>query len=153
MLRHGKFFNRLWLVLLTVLLSACAATQAPIDDTDLRLQAASQAFGGRYDYLIVTADGRWADQAAVSFGQVFGPNQLSRDLASRLMKANTTPVRMLVSGQNRQKTLQVLRDAFSLLNQQRLPQLELLFLGHADDAPEIRQWVEKAGGRFRFAAF
>jgi len=153
MFRRGNLSNSLWLMLFSVLLSACAATQAPIDDSDLRLQAASQAFGGRYDYLIVTADGRWADQAAVGLSQVFGPNQLSRDLASRLMKANTQPVRMLVSGINRQKTLQVIRDAFSILSPQQLPQLELLLLGHADDAPEVRQLVEKAGARFRFAAF
>ena len=138
---------------MAVLLSACAATQAPIDDSDLRLQAASQAFGGPYDYLIVPASGPWADSAVVSAGQIFGPNQLSRDLATRLLKAATGPVRMLVSGHNRQKTLQVIRGAFSLIHRHDLGQLEFLFLGHAGDAPVVRQLVTAVGGHFRFADF
>ena len=153
MLSRSLLTHRLWWLLWSVLLVACTASRAPIDDSDLRLQAASHAFGGRYDYLIVTASGLWKDQAVLGIGRILGPNQLSRDLATRLLKAVNTPVRMLVTGHNRQKTVQVIRDAISFVRQQQLAQLEFLFLGHADDAGEIRRLVEQVGGRYRFAAF
>ncbi len=156
MIRHRLLTRRLWLllpVLGSVFLCACTATRAPIDDSDLRLQAASHAFGGHYDYLIVTASGRWKDQAALGVGRILGPNQLSRDLATRLLKAAKSPVRILVSGHNRQKTLRVIQDAFSFVRRQRLAQLEFLFLGHADDAEAVRRMVGQVGGRYRFKAF
>ncbi len=143
----------LWLIFSLMLLNACAANRAPIDDSDLRLQAASHSFGGKYDYLLVTASGRWADQAALSIGKMIGPDQLSRDLATRLLQAAKQPVRIMVSGQNREKTLRVIRDAFSFTHGQRLTQLEFLFLGHAGDADAVRQQVVASGGKFRFAAF
>jgi len=152
-MQYKILINAGWWLLSLLLLVACAGTRAPVDDSDLRLQAASKAFGGRYDYLIVTADGLWADQAAVEMSRVIGPNQLSRDLASRLLQAAAHPVRILVSGHNRQKTLQVIRDAFSFTQGQRLTQLEFLFLGNPDDAQKLRPLVEAVGGRFRFAAF
>ncbi len=153
MFRHLISPSSLLWIVLSAFLCACTEVRPPVDDSDLRLQAANQAFGGHYDYLLVTASGQWADQAAMGLSQVFGPHQLSRDLASRLLKANTRPVRMLVSGHNRGKTLQVIRNAFSFMPKQKLPHLEFLFLGHAGDAQEVQRLVAEVGGNYRFAAF
>ncbi len=146
-------WQRFGFVLLCTLITACSATRTPVDDSDLRIQAASHAFGGSYDYLIVTASGRWKDQAALGIGQIIGPNQLSRDLASRLLKAENQPLRIVVSGQNREKTLRVITDAFSFIRQQRLTQLEFLFLGHPGDSEQVSKLVAQTGGQYRFATF
>jgi hypothetical protein len=138
---------------LAALLGGCAATQAPPDDTDLRLQAASHAFGGRYEYLVVRSAGTLGDSLFRNVTGITGPSQMARDLATRMAPAENAPVRVLVTGADPAKTLQVIRDAFGFHATGGLPGLEFLFLGEPADEDEVRALVQRAGGRMRFAPF
>lgn len=137
----------------TALLGGCAATQAPPDDTDLRLQAASHAFGGRYEYLVIRSAGTLGDGLFMNVTGITGPSQMARDLATRMAPAENTPVRVLVTGADPEKTLRVIRDAFGFHGKGKLPGLEFLFLGEPAHADEVRALVQGAGGRMRFAPF
>lgn len=131
-------------------LAGCLATK-PVDDADLRLQAASAAFGGDYEYLIVGSAGKLADEAFIAISRATGPSAMARDLGTRIAPARDRPVRVMVTGADGKKTLQVIEDAFSL--HERLPHLEFLFLGEPGDAPRVREIVEGAGATFHFAPF
>jgi hypothetical protein len=139
--------------LAAALLAACAATTAPPDDTDLRLQAATHAFGGRYQYLVIRSAGTFADGLFTSFNSITGPSEMARDLATRMAPAENSAVRILVTGPDARKTLGVIRDAFGFHGSGRLPGLEFLFLGEPASEAEVRKLVEAAGGRMRFAPF
>ena len=141
------------LVALTLAISACASTRPPPDDTDLRLQAANHFFGGRYDYLIIHSAGEFADALFPDSGQTSGPSQVARDLAAQLAQAQSTSLRIMVSGVGRKKTLAVIRDAFAIHAGSRLPGLEFLFLGEPEDEATVRELVQSVGGVLRFAPF
>ncbi len=133
--------------------SGCAATTAPPDDTDLRLQAASHAFGGRYEYLVIRSSGPLADRLFTNVAGITGPSDMARDLATRLAPAELQPVRILVTGPDPEKTLKVIRDALGFHRKSRLPHLEFLFLGEPAQEAEVRALVEATGGRMRFAPY
>jgi hypothetical protein len=153
MTRTCRFARRLAAAAFAVLLAGCAAMQAPPDDTQLRLQAASQAFGGRYEYLVIQSAGTFADGLYMSVTGITGPSQMARDLATRMAPAENAPVRLLVTGADAAKTLRVIRDAFGFHSKGKLPGLEFLFLGEPADADAVRALVQAAGGRMQFAPF
>jgi hypothetical protein len=141
------------LIAWTTMLAGCSATQKPPDDSDLRLQAASHQFGGRYEYLIIHSAGELGDSLFTGLARITGPSEMARDLATRLTAAEKGQLRILVSGMDAKKTLDVIRDAFTFHGKNRLPGLEFLFLGEPADEAEVRRLVEGVGGRMRFAAF
>lgn len=139
--------------MLVALLAGCAATQAPPDDTDQRLRAATQAFGAPYEYLVIRSAGRLGDGLFVGVSGLVGPSQMARDLATRMAPAENNPVRLLVTGTDADKTLSVIRDAFGFHGKGALPGLEFLFLGERTHEPEVRPLVQAAGARMLFAPF
>jgi hypothetical protein len=136
-----------------LILAGCAATTPPADDTQARIDAASAAFGGDYDYLVVGSRGRFQDRAFVAFHRTVGPSDLARDLATHMAAAESQPVRIMVTGREVDKTRQVILDAFGFFRGLRLPHLEFLYLGTERFEPEIRRAVEGVDGRMRFAPF
>jgi hypothetical protein len=144
---------RTMLVLAALILSACASTKPPPDDTDLRLQAANHYFGGRYEYLIVHSSGELADKISSQTSSLTGASQVARDFATRLARAEKSPLRILISGADPKRTLKVIRDAFAFHASSNLPGLELLFLGEPRHEATVRKLVQGVGGTFRFAAF
>jgi hypothetical protein len=106
-----------------------------------------------YQYLLIHSAGTLGDGLFTELSRLTGPSQMARDLATRIAPAEHTPVRILVSGTDPAKTLQVIRDAFAIHRHSRLPRLEFLFLGEPSLREEVRALVESAGGRMRFAAF
>jgi len=140
-------------VAFALLLGACAATTAPRDDLDLRLQAASAAFGGSFDYLMVGSAGRLGDSLFVNFTRLTGPSKMARALARRLAPGASRPVRILVTGADTAKTVRVIFDALELQGERRLPHLEFLYLGEPAWAARVRRAVERRGARFRFAPY
>ena len=141
------------LITFSLLIGACASTQPPPDDTDLRLQAARHFFAGRYEYLIIHSAGQLADTLFVQTTELSGPSQMAQDLATRLALAEKTTLRIMVSGADRQKTLDVIRDAFAVHGSDQLPGLEFLFLGEPKDETTVRKLVESVGGVLHFAPF
>ena len=139
--------------IISMTLGGCAAMQAPPDDSDLRLQAATHAFGGGFAYMIIHSSGSLGDSVFLNLSRVAGTTPLARELSARLALAEHGELRILVSGQDAQKTLDVIRDAFADHGQGRLPGLEFLFLGEPGHAATVRRLVEAAGGRMRFAPF
>ena len=137
----------------TMALGGCAAVRAPPDDSDLRLQAASHAFGGGFAYMIIHSSGSLGDSVFLNLSRVTGTTPLARELSARLAQAEHGELRILVSGQDAHKTLDVIRDAFADHGQGSLPGLEFLFLGEPRHAATVRRLVEAAGGRMRFAPF
>lgn len=135
------------------LLAGCAATHKPPDDSDLRLQAASHAFGGRYEYLVIHSAGELGDSLVSGLTRITGPSEVARDLATRLAVAGKGQLRILVTGPDAARTLDVIRDAFTFHRKNRLPGLEFLFLGEPTQEAEVRKLVNSVGGRMRFAAF
>ena len=148
-----KAFKACTLCLAALVLIACAGQTTQSSDTDLRLQAADHAFGGHFEYFIVHPAGAWTDKAAVGLAEVFGRSTLAESLAARMAPATAKPVRLLVSGANADKTLQVIIQAFDLIDEVRLAHLELLYLGVARHEASVRQRAERAGARMRFALF
>ena len=142
------------IVVTTVAVGAgCAVNQAEPDDSDLRLESASHAFGGRFDYLIVKSAGEVADRAFVEYSRTTGSSDLAKKLVARLAPAEGKPVRIMVTGQNSEKTLQVILDALAAYQGRRLPYLELLYLGEPGYAPRIESAVRELGGSFHFQPF
>ena len=140
-------------LLATVTLIGCTGAYKPADDTDLRLQAASHAFGGRFEYLVVHSAGKLADGVVKGIGGILGPSQTARDLATRLIDAQKGTLRILVTGADPARTMTVIRDAFSFHAKNRLPGLEFLFLGEPAQEADVRSLVEGVGGTMRFAPF
>ena len=148
-----KAFKACTLGIAVLALIACAGQTTNQSDSDLRLQAADHAFGGRFEYFIVHPAGAWTDQAAVGLADLFGRSTLAESLAARMAPATANPVRLLVTGANADKTLQVIIQAFDLIDEVTLPRLELLYLGVARHESTVRERAERAGARMRFAVF
>ena len=138
-------------LLLATGLAGCAS--APPDDTERRIAAATAAFGGSYRYQVIKSAGSFKDGAYVTSSKLTGPQQLALDLSKLIAPAETESVRLLVTGPDGQKNVQVIRDAFSLYDGRALPNLEFLYLGQAEQETPIREIVESHGARFRFAPF
>ena len=95
-----------WLALAlaaSVALAGCVTARPP--DLDPRLDAASAAFGGGFDYVYVPSDGRLADEAFLAMSRVAGPQKIARDLATLMATAETQSVRVMVTGPSKQKTV------------------------------------------------
>jgi len=140
-------------MLAVLALAACAATTPPRDDLDLRLQAATAAFGGNFDYLMVGSAGRLGDTLFVNFTRVTGASKMAQALAQRLAPGASRPVRILVTGADTAKTVQVILDALDLQGERRLPHLELLYLGEPAREDRVRRAVKSHGAHFRFAPY
>lgn len=132
-------------------LAGCSTTKTP--DLDPRLEAAIAAFGGKFDYVYVPSKGRLADQAFLAMSRVAGPSEVARDLASLMAEAETQPVRVMVTGPSGEKTLQVIRDAFSFYEGRRIPFLEMLYVGDPAYEARIATEVSAVGAVFRFAPY
>ena len=142
------------LVLMAVALGAgCAVNQTQPDDSDLRLEAASHTFGGRFDYLIVKSAGEVADRAFIEYSRTTGSSNLAKKLAARLAPAENKSVRIMVTGQNSEKTLQVILNALAAYRGRRLPHLQFLYLGEPGYASRIESVIRELGGSFHFQPF
>ena len=135
----------------SVALAGCVTARPP--DLDPRLEAASAAFGGRYDYVYVPTEGRLADEAFLAMSRVSGPQKIARDLATLMVRAETQPVRIMVTGPEEEKTLRVVLDALSFYEGRQIPHLELLYLGDPTHEALIAREVSKVGGKLRFAPY
>ena len=134
-----------------VALAGCA-TERP-RDLDPRIEAAIAAFGGGFEYLYVPGGGRLADQAFLAMARVAGPRQISRDLATLFAPAETTPVRVMVTGPSEEKTLHVILDALTFYEGRRIPHLEVLFLGKPSYEARLARELSKVGAALRFAPY
>ena len=143
-----------WLALVltaTIALSGCATTRPP--DFDPRLAAATEAFGGSFDYVYVPSEGRLADDAFLAMSRVAGPRKIARDLASLMATAETEPTRVLVTGPVGRKTLRVILDALTFYEGRRIPHLELLYLGESSHEALLARELSKVGATLRFAPY
>ena len=82
-----------------------------------------------------------------------GVSDLAKKLAARLAPAENKPVRIMVTGQNSEKTLQVILDALAAYRGRRLPHLQFLYLGEPGYAPRIESVIRELGGSFHFQPF
>ena len=143
-----------WAVLVlvaSVVLAGCATSRPP--DLDPRIEAATAAFGGRFDYVYVPSEGRLADEAFVVISRVTGPRKIARDLATLMAPAETQPVRVMVTGPSGPKTLRVVVDALSYYEGRRIPHLELLYLGEPTHEAVLAREIAKVGAVLRFAPY
>ena len=143
-----------WMALVvaaSIALAGCVTARPP--DLDPRLQAASAAFGGQYDYVYVPTKGRLADEAFLAMSRVSGPQKIARDLATLMVTAETQPVRIMVTGPEEEKTLRVVLDALSFYEGRQIPHLELLYLEDPTHEALIAREVSKVGGKLRFAPY
>ena len=144
----------LWLALViaaSIALAGCVTARPP--DLDPRLEAATAAFGGRFDYVYVPSDGRLGDEAFLAISRVAGPQKIARDLATLMAPAETQPVRVMVTGPAEQKTVRVVLDALSFYEGRQIPNLELLFLGEPSHEALLAREISKVGGVLRFAPY
>ena len=144
----------LWTALVlavSIALAGCVTTRPP--DLDPRLEAATAAFGGKFKYVYVPTDGRLADEVFLATSRVAGPQKIARDLATLMAPAETDPVRVMVTGPNEEKTLQVVLDALSFYEGRQIPKLELLYLGAPTQEAVLAREVAAVGGVFRFAPY
>ena len=132
-------------------LHGCATPEAP--DLDPRVEAATAAFGGGFDYVYVPSKGRLADEAFLSMSRVAGPQKVARDLATLMAPAETEAVRVMVTGPNEEKTLQVILDALSFYEGRRIPKLDLLYLGSPTHEARLARELSKVGAKLRFAPY
>ena len=135
----------------SVVLAGCATPRPP--DLDPRIEAATAAFGGRFDYVYVPSEGRLADEAFVVISRVTGPRKIARDLATLMAPAETQPVRVMVTGPSGPKTLRVVVDALSYYEGRRIPHLELLYLGEPTHEAVLAREIAKVGAVLRFAPY
>ena len=143
-----------WAVLVlvaSVALSGCVTSRPP--DLDPRIEAATAAFGGRFDYVYVPSEGRLADEAFIVISRVAGPRKIARDLASLMATAETQPVRVMVTGPAGPKTLRVVMDALSFYEGRRIPHLELLYLGEPIHEAVLAREISNVGAVLRFAPY
>ena len=135
----------------SIALAGCVTARPP--DLDPRLEAATAAFGGTFSYVYVPSDGRLSDQAFLAMSRVAGPQKIARDLATLMAPAETEPVRVMVTGPNEEKTLQVVLDALSFYEGRQAPKLELLYLGSPTHEALLAREISEIGGVFRFAPY
>lgn len=138
----------------SVALAGCGGvTTKPQSDLEPRLAAAREAFDGRFGYLFVPSRGKLADEAFLAMSRVAGPTDLARHLASRMAPAESEPVRLMITGQSGEKTLQVILDALSFYKDRRLPHLEVLYLGERSYEARLARAFSAIGATFRFAPY
>ena len=135
----------------SIALAGCVTARPP--DLDPRLEAATAAFGGKFNYVYVPTDGRLADEAFLAMSRVAGPQKIARDLATLMAPAETEPARIMVTGPNELKTLQVVLDALSFYEGRQIPKLELLYLGAPTHEALLAREVAEVGGVLRFAPY
>ena len=135
----------------SVALAGCASTKP--EDLDPRIEAATAAFGGGFDYLYVPSDGRLADQAFLAMARVAGPRQISRDLATIMAPAETEPVRVMVTGPSGEKTVKVIIDALTFYEGRKIPHLEVLYLGDPAYEAVLARELAKVEATLRFAPY
>ena len=135
----------------SIALAGCASGGSP--DLDPRLAAATDAFGGRFQYMYVPSEGRLADEAILAMWRVAGPGEMARDLASMMAEAETLPVRTLVTGPAGAKTLQVVLDALLFYEGRQIPHLELLYLGEPSHEDRLARELSKVGAVLRFKPY
>ena len=135
----------------SIALAGCVTARPP--DLDPRLEAATAAFGGGFDYVYVPSGGRLADEAFLAMSRVAGPRKIARDLATLMAPAETEPVRIMVTGPNELKTLRVVLDALSFYEGRQIPRLELLYLGTPTHEALLAREVVEVGGVLRFAPY
>lgn len=152
--RSTRAGTRRWVALalaVSVTLAGCASTRPA--DLDPRIEAATAAFGGGFDYLYVPSDGRLADQAFLAMSRVAGPRQVSRDLATIMAPAETKPVRVMVTGPSGEKTTKVILDALTFYEGRKIPHLEVLYLGNPTYEAVLARELAKVGATLRFAPY
>ncbi len=136
-----------------VLVAGCATQIKQAEPTDQRIEMAKNAFGPGFDYMIIESGSKLADSAFVSLFKTGAQSDLSRKLFARLAPAESKPTRFMVSGENPDKTAQVIVEALSFAPQNGLPYLELLYLGEQKHVQEIEEAVKRVGGKLRFAPY
>ena len=77
------------------------------------------------------------------------PNQSVRDLHGIFQSSKTSDVQIAVSGPNSALVRYIVVAALKE-TEGTVPQLQLLFIGHAEDASALRPLIEAKGGRFLF---
>jgi hypothetical protein len=135
------------------LASGCATEVRQAETTDQRVETAKNTFGPGFDYMIIEQDSKLADSAFVSLFKTGAQSDLSRNLFARLAPAESKPTRFMISGENADKTAQVIIEALSFAPQNGLPYLELLYLGEQKHVQEIEAAVTRVGGQLRFAPY
>lgn len=135
------------------LLTGCATQVKQEGATNPRVEAAKNAFGPGFDYMIVESGSRFSDTFFVGLFKSGPSSDLARDLATRLAAAELKPTRFMVSGANSEKTAQVIIQALSFHVKDGLPKLELLYLGEQTVVPGIEEAVKRVGGKMRFAPY
>ena len=135
----------------SIALAGCVTARPP--DLDPRLEAATAAFGKPFRSMYVPSHGRLTDEAFLAMSRVAGPQKIARDLATLMAPAETEPVRVMVTGPNEEKTLQVILDALSFYEGRQIPKLELLYLGSPTHEARLAREIAETGGEFRFAPY
>lgn len=136
------------------LLAGCATKITPADETNERVQAAREAFGPGFDYMIVgTAGSGLADRMFLGFYRTGATSDLARELATRVAPAEKKYVRFMVTGENDEKTALVIVEALQIHVKGGLPNLELLYLGDAKYVPQIEKAVKRVNAQMRFAPY
>ena len=135
----------------SIALAGCATAGPP--DLDPRLEVATAAFGGRFEYVYVPSKGRLADEAFLAMSRVAGPQKIARDLATLMAKAETQTVRVMVTGPEEEKTQQVVLDALSFYEGRQIPYLELLYLGDPPQETRLARAISEVGAVLRLAPF
>lgn len=136
-----------------VLVTGCATQIKEAEDTNARVEAAKAAFGPGFDYMIIEKGGTFADKMFVTLFKTGAESDLSRKLFARLAPAESKPTRFMVTGENAEKTAQVVIEALSFAPKNGLPNLELLYLGEQQHKQGIEEAVRRVGGQLRFAPY
>ena len=135
------------------LISGCATQIKEDQQPNPRVAAARSAFGPGFDYMIVEKGGKFADKMFVTLFKTGAESDLSRKLYARLAPAESKPTRFMVTGENAEKTAQVIIEALSFAPKNGLPNLELLYLGEQKYVQGIEEAVTRVGGQLRFAPY
>lgn len=136
-----------------LLVTGCATQVKEAEQTNPRVEAARSAFGPGFDYMIVEKGGKFADKMFVTLFKTGAESDLSRQLYARLAPAESKPTRFMVTGENAEKTAQVIIEALSFSPKNGLTKLELLYLGDQKHVPGIEEAVKRVGGQMRFAPY
>ncbi len=137
----------------TVLVTGCATQIKEAEQPNPRIEAARSAFGPGFDYMIVEKGGKLADKMFVTLFKTGAESDLSRKLFARLAPAESKPTRFMVTGENPDKTAQVIIEALSFAPKNGLSKLELLYLGDQKHVQSIEEAVKRVGGQLRFAPY
>jgi len=137
----------------TVLVAGCATQIKEAEQDNPRVEAAKRAFGPGFDYMIVEKGSTFADKMFVTLFKTGAESDLSRKLYARLAPAENTPTRFMVTGENTEKTAQVIIEALSFAPKNGLSNLELLYLGDQKHVQSIEAAVKRVGGQMRFAPY